>query len=134
MDRLDEINLLNYYKRNIVKWWDIKTIDPEDMFVIGDPDADYYDKLCLVDNNNDIDNDNEYSEDALPDLNVLDEDSQQVAMNVLSRNDDTAFEDALMKQKEEEANAIFERLMAEAAFDEAKKQAEIEAAKLGQIV
>lgn len=120
MDKLDKINYENNMKKHLVKWWDVN-----------------YSPFA----SNNTSTDTLSPEEEITPIEVLGDNEQMLAMRILKENSNQkAFEKASTfveneernrsMEAEQEANAIYERLMREAAEDEAKKQAEIEAAKM----
>ena len=121
-DKLDKLQQQNSIRSNFIKWWNVKVQTDEEMAIEEEPN------LAIIDVND-----------------IADDRERDVIANALSLNDrsnifaelmeegvapepveeNTPEADALL----DEANAIYERLMAEAAADEAKKAAEIEALK-----
>ena len=125
-DKLDKINMINYYKSNIIKWWSIKAMDVSESFIVGKGNTDIYlpepdDCFCLEQL--------EHEDDMNPE--ALSESEKLLLEQISSQHDSAnAFDDAQNQLLIDEANAIFERLQAEAAYDEAQKQAEIEQAMI----
>lgn len=125
MDRLDKIITQNSMKGNLVKWWSVN-------YVPATSDNNF----CNSYNNDDT---SIASFDVLNDTDkvlaekILDENSNQYVFDKVSSMvdvDNVGLEEPKNDNLVlDEANAIYERLMREAAEDEAKKQAEIEAAK-----
>ena len=122
MDRIDFLYKKNQIKGNLVKWWNVNMVEPE---------AD----------NNDV---NAAKEE--PDINLSPRESDEINLSneeqsrinmILRQNSNVdAFDkamDSYNQSKIDEANEIYERLMREAAEDEAKKQDEIEKAKAQNI-
>ncbi len=121
-DKLDKLQQQNSIRSNFIKWWNVKVQADEEMAIEEEPN------LAIIDVN-DIADDQE--RDAIANALSLNDRSnifaqlmeEGVAPEPVEENTPEA--DALL----DEANAIYERLMAEAAADEAKKAAEIEALK-----
>ena len=120
IDRLDKLDRINFYQSmhsNLVKWWSFTMTEPEncieqeDEELLGD-DASY---------------DEGYDPDAM---------AEELLADALGQDAYPAADDPFesMRDMDPEAAAaameIFNRLQAEAAADEAAKQAEIEAVKL----
>lgn len=128
MDKLDVMNRKSAIHSNLIKWWDVNFIqtDSEENIDLG------------PDNIKDTVNDN-YPNDEMLYLDDLNDDiSKGIAERALKQNDHSdAFSKAYFalemedyNKNQDTANEIYERLMREAAEDEAKKQREIEEAKL----
>ncbi|MCR5011383.1 MAG: hypothetical protein K6A72_03510 [Lachnospiraceae bacterium] len=120
IDRLDKLDRINYYSKmhcHLVKWWNVNMVTPdsEEETTEGDGDDNYdpdaeAEKLIMEALGEDLGN-TDVSRQA---------DASSVAADPFSSQGDIP-PDAL---------EIYNRLMAEAAADEAAKQAEIEAAKV----
>lgn len=120
MDKLDVINRKTAMHSHLVKWWDVNMLPA---------DADLKKNSGLSE------------EERIPDLDELEGNDLSAVERILRENSNqNAFNKAYTVVEneernarlaaEQEANEIYERLMREAEEDEAKKQAEIEAAKL----
>lgn len=119
MDRLDEINRNNAYKSHLIKWWNVNMESPEttENAVNGN--------VTMADSAN-IGN----YDDVSSIVSSFDQDVQQVCTDIFTASKrENVFEEAVNKIQLDEANAIYERLMNEAAADELEKQNEIEMAK-----
>ena len=124
MDKLDKINFYQAMHSNLVKWWCINMVDPESM--IGGPDEDEH--PGIEDGENVLLPGQDYDPDAM---------AEELLADALGSDNDNMYmaenEDPFADMDPEAAAAameIFNRLQAEAAADEAAKQAEIEAARL----
>ena len=112
LDKLDQINYHQKLRNNFVKWWSVNLTEPEP---IGD-DEEIYDADAAAEELL-----NEALEGMDPeDLNAAESESGEAAEPEIDLSDPTTAA----------AMEIFARLEAEAAADEAAKQAEIEAAKI----
>lgn len=124
MDKLDRINFYQAMHSNLVKWWCINMVDPEDM-IEGTEEALLTD---MEDGDAALVPGREYDADAM---------AEELLADALGKDSDNMYmdenEDPFAGMDPEAASAameIFNRLQAEAAADEAAKQAEIEAARL----
>ena len=135
MDKLDRINFYQAMHSNLVKWWTFNMVDPGDLI----EESDEEDREALFDGERDM---SDYDADAM---------AEELLADALGADADTAFplhdggfgfgegvpdaenafseEAGLDPEAAAAAMEIFNRLQAEAAADEAAKQAEIEAAK-----
>ncbi|MBR4543698.1 MAG: hypothetical protein IKO53_05755 [Lachnospiraceae bacterium] len=119
IDRLDKLDRINYYSKmhcHLVKWWNVNMVTPDsEEESSGSDGADSYDpdaeaeKLIME----------ALGEDA------GDADAGGTAESSSAESDPFGSQDDIPP----DALEIYNRLMAEAAADEAAKQAEIEAAK-----
>lgn len=144
MDKLDVINRKNSIHSNLIKWWDINMLPSENDENFDDLNSeDLETGIDEFGNSTNLDTDSNgdaflYEEDYINEYNNLDNNSKDLVENILVQNDKSdVFEKTnahLEEQNKAEADAaameIYERLMREAAEDEAKKQNEIEMAKL----
>lgn len=129
-DKLDEMNRKTQIHSNIIKWWDVNML----------PSIEEKDESDSSDNNSEIvEGKDNYPYTGMLYLDDIDDDaSREIASMVLEKNNNQdAFNKAYFSMeleeydnKKDEANEIYERLMREAAEDEAKKQKEIEEAKI----
>lgn len=128
-DKVDERNRERYLRGNLIKWWNVK-VESEDDDVVEEDKLD--DLLSGNDNNNSGGIFNGLINQPAP--QGLDEDERMLLGLIMDKSDRSdvfnSAMDEMNAEKEREANEIYERLMKEAAEDEAKKQNEIEAAKL----
>ena len=132
MDKLDRINFYQAMHSNLVKWWTFNMVDPEDLI----EESDEEDSEALFDSERDYDAD-AMAEELLADALGADADTAfPMADGGYGFGDgvpdaESAFSEEAGMDPEAAAAAmeIFNRLQAEAAADEAAKQAEIEAAK-----
>lgn len=128
-DKVDERNRERYLRGNLIKWWNVK-VESEDDDVVEEDKLD--DLLSGNDNNNLGGIFNGLINQPAP--QGLDEDERMLLGLIMDKSDRSdvfnSAMDEMNAEKEREANEIYERLMKEAAEDEAKKQNEIEAAKL----
>lgn len=138
-DRLDEMNRKSSIHKNLIKWWDINMISPD--MEADDDTTNEFDEI-----NNELDYETDvYTSNGIVkdiddsvDFNELDDNSKDLALKILVENDKSnAYDKAYFSMEvdsfespEIDPNEIYERLMREAAEDEAKKQKEIEDAKL----
>ena len=130
MDKLDRINFYQAMHSNLVKWWTFNMVDPDDLIEENEED------LLPVSDDYDAD---AMAEELLADALGEDADTSfpgAANMDFGFNQDDIAAaqkafsEDAgLDPEAAAAAMEIFNRLQAEAAADEAAKQAEIEAAR-----
>ena len=130
MDKLDRINFYQAMHSNLVKWWTFNMVDPDDLIEENEED------LLPVSDDYDAD---AMAEELLADALGEDADTSfpgAANMDFGFNHDDIAAaqkafsEDAgLDPEAAAAAMEIFNRLQAEAAADEAAKQAEIEAAR-----
>ena len=118
IDRLDKLDRINFYQSmhsNLVKWWSFTMTDPDE---------------CIEKEEEELLTDSAaYDEDYDPDAMA-----EELLADALGEGSYAAEDPfAEMAQMDPEAAAaameVFNRLQAEAAADEAAKQAEIEAAR-----
>lgn len=137
-DRVDERNKNKKMRDNLIKWWNVNLIsDTENMEDVTE--------TVRVAKKVDTGEKSEYKLEADDEYcfsnetesyggQGLEEDERELLKLIMEENDKTGvYEDAMEEINQSqlnEANAIYERLLREQAEDEAKKQAEIEAAKL----
>lgn len=134
MDKLDQMNRKNSMHGNLIKWWSVNLVKEE---ISSDNNT--------ANENSDLNSEDFTTSERIPDFSELETEGEDLAKKILNENRrDNAFEKASLLAKDETesfqdddalakeamANEIYERLMREAAADEAAKQAEIEAAKL----
>lgn len=131
IDRMDKLDRINFYQNmhsNLVKWWTFNMVDPDELLEENDqellPELEDYDADAMAE---------ELLADALgEDADIAfpgagygfgnDHEGAADAENLFENSD-------LDPEAAAAAMEIFNRLQAEAAADEAAKQAEIEAAK-----
>ena len=104
MDKLDRINEKKFIRKNLVKWWDVNMTES---ILIGADNADEEDFAA---------------EDMFEEEVAAAENAEAAEPEIDTSN--------ISQETLDTANEIYARLMAEAAADEAAKQAEIEAAKM----
>ena len=103
IDRLDKLDRINYYSKmhcHLVKWWNVNMVTPDS-----------------EEENSGNDGEEGYDPDA---------EAEKLIMEALGED---AGSTDVSSSAESSSLEIYNRLMAEAAADEAAKQAEIEAAK-----
>ena len=111
IDRLDKLDRINYYSKmhcHLVKWWNVNMVSPDSEEETSAADGDDYDPDAEA-------------EKLI--MEALGDDAGEMAAEA-SADPFGSREDI-----SPDALEIYNRLMAEAAADEAAKQAEIEAAK-----
>ena len=131
IDRMDKLDRINFYQNmhsNLVKWWTFNMVDPDELLEENDrellPELEDYDADAMA-------------EELLADALGEDADTAFPGAGYGFGNDHEGAADAknlfensdLDPEAAAAAMEIFNRLQAEAAADEAAKQAEIEAAK-----
>ena len=131
IDRMDKLDRINFYQNmhsNLVKWWTFNMVDPDELLEENDqellPELEDYDADAMA-------------EELLADALGKDADTAFTGAGYGFGNDHEGAADAknlfensdLDPEAAAAAMEIFNRLQAEAAADEAAKQAEIEAAK-----
>lgn len=126
MDKLDRINFYQAMHSNLVKWWTFNMVDPEDLI----EESDEEESGALFDGGEGM---SDYDADAMAEELLADALGADGGYGFGEGVPDaeSAFSEAAGMDPEAAAAAmeIFNRLQAEAAADEAAKQAEIEAAK-----
>lgn len=119
IDRLDKLDRINYYSKmhcHLVKWWNVNMVTPDS-----------------EEENSGNDGEEGYDPDAEAEkliMEALGEDAGST--DVSSSAESLSFDSDPFGSQDDippDALEIYNRLMAEAAADEAAKQAEIEAAK-----
>ncbi len=116
MDKLDKINFYAAMHSNLVKWWSFTMVEAKELKEDGDDPDDLFDQER-----------DGYDADAMAEELLADALGGDIDLPDPRR----AFSEEAGMDQEAAAAAmeIFNRLQAEAAADEAKKLAEIEAAK-----
>ena len=126
MDKLDKINFYQSMHSNLVKWWTFNMVDPGELI----EESEEEDREALYDGERDM---SDYDADAMAEELLADALGADSGFGFGEGVPDaeSAFSEEAGLDPEAAAAAmeIFNRLQAEAAADEAAKQAEIEAAK-----
>ena len=118
IDRLDKLDRINYYSKmhcHLVKWWNVNMVAPDS------------EEEAAV-----AEGDDAYDPDAEAEKLVMEALSDNAGSTDAGSSDSSSATNdpfAAMDDIPPDALEIYNRLMAEAAADEAAKQAEIEAAK-----
>lgn len=131
-DKVDQRNRERLLKGNLIKWWNVNVVTETDenldsTDIINDTN---YEQVNISD-----------SATAMPKGLILqskpeglEEDERELLNLIMDRNDHTDVYNTAMDEMNQsvldEANEIYERLMREAAEDEAKKEKEIAEAKM----
>lgn len=132
-DKVDQRNRERLLKGNLIKWWNVNVVNEQE-------DNDDYSNVINEDiayEASEISN----STTTMPKGLILqtrpeglEEDERELLNLIMDRNDHSDVYNSAMDEMNQstldEANAIYERLMREAAEDEAKKEREIAEAKL----
>lgn len=138
-DRVDERNKNKKMRGNLIKWWNVNLISDMD-------NMEEVTETVRVAKKVNVQDETQKKPELEDRLKIpgkasdmfqsqgLEEDERELLKLIMEENDKTgAYESAMEEINQSqmnEANAIYERLLREQAEDEAKKQAEIEAAKL----
>lgn len=131
-DKVDQRNRERLLKGNLIKWWNVNVVNEQDENV---------DSANVI--NDEIENEQAgiTSAGVMPNGLILqtrpeglEEDERELLNLIMDRNDHSDVYNSAMDEMNQsvldEANEIYERLMREAAEDEAKKEREIAEAKL----
>ena len=136
LDKLDKINYYSKMHTHLVKWWDVNITDPTKIPVDGEAFEDDKDSSDMESSDAAYAAADDYDADAVADkllADALSEDFDASAVEGSVTDGESSGAEEMISTGDPEVDAtameIYNRLMREAAADEAAKQAEIEAAK-----